>query len=539
MTMNSFLYRTEDISPDNILALFVATAADRRIVDLLKSSTATILEGSRGVGKSFLLRVAEAELLRDFESEKCIPVYLSFVQSSLVHTGDPHQFRNWILAKTTARLIRTLRKMGLLAAAHSSILDLGLHNGNKQEPEASLNSLVDRYEQSYKNPGQHVDASEVPSVDRFKEAIEDLCSALGVRRIVFFFDEAAHVFRPDAQRAFFTLFRDLRSPWISCNAAVYPGVTSYGEAFQPAHDATFVTINRDAQSDNYVDNMREIVEKQASSEVLAAIEKNLSNFSVLAYAVSGNPRLLLKTVDKASKMSSTQVSGVIKEFYRNDIWTEHSSLVDRYPGHRAIIDWGRTFIEDIVLIETKKKNDAKRNETHGDSTSSIWVHRDAPKVVDEAMRLLCYTGILDRDPTLIKSTRSEIGTRYSINLGCIFALEATPISTAMDIVRKLSKRRFTEFGANHPSYASLVGSVGTFTAPSLLASLQKQLQRPVEVLDLTTWQRGKLLERGLSTVGHVLSATEEQLQQSYYVGPVRSRQMINSAVASVFEYLSG
>ena len=64
--MVEFFYRTEDIRSDEVLDYFVETKEDRRIVDSLKGRNPTILEGSRGVGKSFLFRVAEAETPQRF-----------------------------------------------------------------------------------------------------------------------------------------------------------------------------------------------------------------------------------------------------------------------------------------------------------------------------------------------------------------------------------------------------------------------------------------------------------------------------------------
>ena len=79
---------------------------------------------------------------------------------------------------------------------------------------------------------------------------------------VLFIDEAAHVFLPQQQREFFTLFRDLRSPYIKCNAAVYPGVTVYGETFEPVHDAVTVSLVRNVNDQNYVSIMKQMVLKQ-------------------------------------------------------------------------------------------------------------------------------------------------------------------------------------------------------------------------------------------------------------------------------------
>src|SRR2546430_11908856 len=50
---------------------------------------------------------------------------------------------------------------------------------------------------------------------------------------------------PEQQRAFFTLFRDLRTAYLSCKAAIYPGVTAFGDTFQPAHDASMLVLDRD------------------------------------------------------------------------------------------------------------------------------------------------------------------------------------------------------------------------------------------------------------------------------------------------------
>ena len=75
--MADFKIRTENIKPAKILDYFVETNEDRKIIDRLKSEAPIILVGSRGVGKSFLMRVAEAELKNDFETNRVLPVYIS------------------------------------------------------------------------------------------------------------------------------------------------------------------------------------------------------------------------------------------------------------------------------------------------------------------------------------------------------------------------------------------------------------------------------------------------------------------------------
>lgn len=536
--MSDFFYRTEDIKPDEVGTYFAETAQDRIAINAIKSRNPAIIVGSRGVGKSFLLRVAQNEMLASFPKDRVFPVYVSFVRSSLIKSGDEHQFRNWMLARLCAAVIRSLERAGLLGGVPASIGLLAGEQVTSKLGPTKIESIAQAYEDSYRKPDQAIDASAVPSIEDFKDAFEDLSDRLRIDRFCFLIDEAAHIFLPEQQRQFFTLFRDLRSHCLSCNAAVYPGVTSFGETFQPSHDATLVHIDRDVLDSKYVENMREIVEKQADSTTQRRILQNGKNFAVLAYACSGNPRILLKTLAEAPSLSSTEVNEVMRSHYRTSIWSEHSALADKYYGHREVIDWGREFIEGTVLPDLRTKNDSYL--ASDKSTSAyFWIHRDAPEVVKEALRILCYTGVLNEMEAGIRATRSEIGKRYMVNLGCLFALDANPAGQSFEVAKALTPKRMTEYGANHSIYKALLEAVALKSDSDDNGHLERQLAKGIEVLDLTSWQKEKLRELGLQTVGNVLEATEEQLKLAKYIGDVRARRMRNAAVASVLEYLSG
>lgn len=536
--MADFFFRTEDIRPDEVLEYFVETSKDRQIVDALKNRNPIVLIGSRGVGKSFLLRVAQKELMDTFETDRVFPIYISFVRSSLLQSSDPDQFKHWMLAKICSSVIRGLSKAGLLGCIPKSIGLLAGSGIATSIERTKIEEVADAYENSWKTPNIAVNIDGLPTIDDFKEALEDLGEELNIARFALLFDEATHIFLPEQQRQFFTIFRDLRSHCITCNAAVYPGVTTFGETFQPVHDATMITIDRDILSADYVENMREIVQKQADSNLLAQIAQYGKNFSTLAYAATGNPRLLLKTIAKCPKINSQQVNETIREFYRTEIWAEHSTLSEKYLGHKALIDWGREFIETQVLPDIKAKNDQYL--VSDKSTSAFfWIHRDAPELVKEALRVLAYTGIVVAHASGIKATRAEIGNRYIINLGCLFALELSPTNSAFEIAKELTPKRMTEYGSNYPSYKILTDQAALITNEGIGLALNLQLNRPITVLDLTGWQLEKLEELGLNTVRSVLNATEEKLKEANYVGDVRARRMRNAAIAAVLEYLSG
>lgn len=534
--MTDFFFRTEDIRPDEVLQYYVETQKDRILVNSLKSRNPTILVGSRGVGKSFLLRVAQAELQKDFEEERVLPVYISFVRSSLLQSSDPEQFKHWMLAKICAAITRALEKKGLLVNLPRGIAILSGSKKVSADP-SRIEQIADAYENSWQNPQTPIDSASVPSIDDVKQALEDVSEALNVHRFNLLIDEAAHIFLPEQQRQFFTLFRDLRSHCITCNAAVYPGVTSFGETFQPVHDATMLSIDRDVLSQDYIANMREIVEKQADAQVLGNIAQNGRNFAVLAFAATGNPRLLLKTLARAPKVNSSQVNEAIREYYRTEIWSEHSTLVEKYAGHKELIDWGRNFIENVVLQDVRSKNDISAKQDK--STSAFfWISRDAPETVKEALRVLAYTGVVIENADGIKAS-SGIGKRYMVNLGCLFSQDATPSVSAFDIAVSLSSKRSTEYGPNHSAYRSLAEVSNQIVSASIAPAIQAQLDKPISVLDITPWQKEKLTELGLVTIRSVLTATEEKLKEANYVGDVRARRMRNAAIAAVMEYLSG
>jgi hypothetical protein len=298
-----------------------------------------------------------------------------------------------------------------------------------------------------------------------------------------------------------------------------------------------LSVDRDILDKEYIQNMREIVEKQADSNILKNIEQNGQNFAVLAYASTGNPRILLKTLTRTDKLNSSQLDKTIREYYRSDVWSEHSNLAEKYSGHSTLINWGRRFIENDVLPDLKIKNDQYLL-SDKNTTAFFWLHKDAPETVKEALRVLAYTGIVTEHATGIKATRSEIGTRYQVNLGCLFAQETSARATAFVIAKNLTPRRMTEFGSNHAAFKNLANiEIGPETNTS--EALRLQFAKPIDVLDLTEWTKDTLKNLNLFTVGDIFNASEEKLKQAYYVGDVRARRMRNAAVAAVIEYLSG
>lgn len=532
MTTELF-FRTEDLRLDEVSKYFVETSGDRKIIDALKGRSAVLLRGSRGVGKSFLLRVAEGEMKQSFASEGILPVYLTFARAGLIKQ-DQHNFLPWMTAKITSAVQRAITSYGLQVPEGSALAALaGTQTPEKAAEPPLMERITSAFEQFWSKGNLSQEVSDAPEPDAIRDAIEELCTDIGVTRIALLVDEAAHVFIPEQQRQFFTLMRDLRSPYLSVKAAVYPGATSYGESFQPTHDAAVLDIERNVTDTSYATAMREIVLKQDPSR-RKEVEQYGEVFDTLAFAATGNPRILLKTLTNSTPLRQNSAQKAIREYYREEIWAEHSTLAERYPGHRALIDWGRNFLENEVLPTVHA-----RNQKETEASSAIWIHRDAPQVVREALRLLCYSGILQEGAAGIRATRSEVGTRYMLNVGCNLAQDREPMSYGRRLRTSLDKRRMVEFGANHFAYRSIQDfPLGQLEQDGNVA-LEARLASPISGLDLTAFQKSKLSDLGLNTIGEVLNSDEETFKTLHYVGEVRARQMRNAAHMAVIEYLSG
>lgn len=536
MRANELNFRTEDLTLEEVGHFFVETPFDRQTIETLKSKKTVVLQGARGVGKSFLLKVAQKELDEEISDSRILAVYLTFNKAGLLQTADPERFKHWMLAKICNRIIREARKKGLIGK-QTSIFSTLSRDGDDGTVELRLLDLVTKLEEAWKHSEAFEQIDSQIDPEMIKDAVEDLCDIAGVRRMVLLIDEAAHVFIPEQQRQFFTLMRDLRSPYLSVKAAVYPGVTYFGESFQISHDAELINIHRDILDSNYPNSMREIVIRQDSS-LESHINKYGEAFDALAFAASGNPRVLLKTVSSAFPFNTNNVRRVMREYYRETIWGEHSALGDRYVGHRQVIDWGRQFVQSEVIPMLGRRNRVSE-EGEGDRRIFIWIHRDAPAAVKEALRLLCYSGILHEAGSGLVATRGLTGARYMLNVGTRVVSSDDPIAASTWLRKSISIKRMVEFGANHDLYEGIARLDLDQMDEGRRELIKSQLDRSVDDLDLTVFARDRLKGLEFDTVRKILAASENDFQRAKWVGPVRSRQMMNVATAAVLEYLSG
>ena len=119
--MDEFVFRTEELTNRQVLELGVLSDFEKGIIDKLKAPSPVLLVGSRGVGKSFLFKMAEIQMLNEFEKEKVLPVSLTFRKASLLKSGNEYQFQYWMLGRICSEVLRAIRKIGKFASFSHNI----------------------------------------------------------------------------------------------------------------------------------------------------------------------------------------------------------------------------------------------------------------------------------------------------------------------------------------------------------------------------------------------------------------------------------
>lgn len=543
--MMSFTLRTEDLSIEEISKFYVDTKYDRDNVEFLKSNVTGLLIGSRGTGKTMLLKVAQKELLEKFPHDKILPVFVSFSSAALVN-NEEEIFKKWMLSKILFALQGQLKELGLLKTKNIFSLLLGKESQETDELAMKINQLIEKLEKSWKKGILNEESTTpfVEDIDYFKELLHSVCDELNIKSIIFLFDEACHNFLPKQQREFFTLFRDLRDHKICCKAAVYPGITSYG-TFETFHDSIIKRVEKDILAEDYVEKMRDIIERQIDSRTYNILAKNGELLDSLIYAATGNPRVLLKSVYEASEkltsLKKTNVNSILKDFYRTQMWNEYTKLGEKFDAYKEIIDWGRSFIEDRVLPETQNKNNRSENEEDYDKQTIYFiVHKDAPELVKKAISILEYAGIVILHTEGYK-IRGNIYNRYQINMGIVAASTTeTDLSSYINKLRKgLSIKVVTEYGANSAAFKDLEQIRNNINLNDGGVDLQTLLNKPIDILDIYEYQKVEIKKKGFCKLIDILNASEIDLQKAYLIGPVRARNIYNLSMNAVLEYIIG
>src|SRR5262249_48369090 len=152
---------TEDIEPERVLDYLVRTPTDAELLSHLKSRTPVLLRGSRGSGKSFLLRAAQQEMLSRLAIDKVLPVYASFRNTPLIKVGGPEQFLPWMIVTLANSVVRAAQDQGLSIPGTAALNAIGAAPQPGGRP-SRLERIQAMFENAWRKPKDVLADIEVP-----------------------------------------------------------------------------------------------------------------------------------------------------------------------------------------------------------------------------------------------------------------------------------------------------------------------------------------------------------------------------------------
>jgi hypothetical protein len=577
--------RTEDLTAEEIIRYKCVGNNEQQILPLLTGPGCHLLEGSRGVGKSMLLKLAEMQLDERFPIDKAIGVYVTFKSSVLLEndrfSNELYSFRIWVMAKILQAFTDKLLKLGLIEGASTldpykrllDVSDMPVHGLSLDHKITKLQMLAltkDSSERARIEKEIGADFAETfNNVDLVTNTIRDICKTINVSRVVFLFDEAAHTFISDQQKIFFDMVKLLHGNEVSVKVAVYPGVTSYGGNFEYGQDAIPIPLERydmytsSARNENRT-FFRELLSKRLGNSPLAKKFFNRGEALDLAiYLSNGNPRALLHIMSKFDGKEEFSVRNVLlraAEYVESELVLYHKELSKRLPRLASIVDLGFDVLRNYIVPEIKKKNEGK-GPAYRKQTAFFTLEKECHFKIHRATELLCYSGLLIR-LGFVKIRDRKTAPRYAVNLGLLVTDRAFASAFArrpLEAISRISKDDYREFYYSDVEFEKLVEQHRDKLAPCTHCGKEREsYQHQGCPYCMTPYPKDEilpaLLEDGVEKlamsgrikeyvradgrfikVKNILSSSLEELDTIFQVGPVRARIIRNAAE----EYVSG
>ena len=452
---------------------------DERVISKLIAHGPVLLQGSRGSGKSALMRAAAERLLK---GGNALGVYISLRHMPLLRSsGDEY---------------------------HRILCEI----------------VTDKLQRAIENTQCNFDSDN--TLTSLQIELTNLSEALG-KRIVLMFDDAAHIGREASLGEFFDVFRTLSSSSVSCKATIYPGVTNFGKRFDVYNDATVVDVIRDEDQDDFGDVFTGVIQARFPSLVSRRFssEMDLTRFAwFLGKSVLGNMRSFIFACNSVADSSESLIglsslTNSFLELANNFYWPLLEEVKPKLGKYTPVVDISVEIGESLFEECGREKN------------PSVIIHREIIARLAKAFEILEYVGFLSKREASKGMKSGGRGSRYALNL-CLL-LEKVPGS-------RLTSDLFEEWcaKAKEPIQLHIKGALfsGTKLPPVPLGDADLQIfdQRVDALKKSKAYPYGlsealitRLIDANIKTVGDLYSATEEELDAIDYIGETRVKQMKN------------
>lgn len=484
----------EDCEPENFDEFHkFSSRSDRRVLLNLVAHGPVLLRGGRGSGKSALMIAAARQLDPIIPDASAVGIYMSLRHAPLLKsTGEAY---GRILCSIVIEKIRST---------------LGARAVNF-DPEPELGSV--------------------------QFGLSKLASSLG-KRIVLYFDDAAHLGREASLEEFFDIYRTLSSSAVSCKASIYPGVTRFGIRFDVYNDATVIDLLRSEELPDFGSTFLEVMnsrypgafnQKQFSSSLDKAIVA-----AFLAQAVLGNMRgfifacnaLQARCADGRT-IGLPELSDTLLELAGNYYWPLLDEIRPKLGLYEPMVETSEQ-IATLVFEDCGQRTNNPRD---------MIVHRDVDGRLAKPLQILEYAGFMSKREASRALKSGGRGARYALNLCNILERTHGTRLTKLLLEKWISSPReeAIQFGKG-----SKLGDIAIPEAP--LTSDLKIFSNNIDTLNksntaypygLSDHKIQLLHDAGFTTVGDLVDATDDELDAIYGIGRVtllRIRNVLGQAI---------
>ncbi len=477
---SNLVLAAEDFDEQEFHALHKFSSNDERVISKLTAHGPVLLQGSRGSGKSALMREASYRLKLN-EASPALGVYLS------------------------------LRHMPLLRS-----------EGTEYE-RIFCELLIDKIKRLLNVSGLNFEVA--PNLISVQTALTDLSQSLQ-KRIVLMFDDAAHIGREASLTDFFDIFRTLASSSVSCKATIYPGVTNFGNRFDIYNDATVVDVIRDEDQPGFSSLFSEVLNARFPEIVAKGFSSELNQESFASFvgkSVLGNMRSFIFVCNNVAnsedkKIGLPTLTKCYVEMTSNFYWPLIDEVEPKLGKYVPIVEPAKQIVEALLT-------DASRQQS-----TSIIVHRDLVARLAKAFEILEYVGFISKREASKGMKSGGRGSRYALNL-CML-LEKVAGS-------RLTAELFAQWNAKDEEPAQLHSKSNSLNAVTL-PEFEKVDQLNIWFSSIDTLKKSKSHPYGLSeamierlrganinTVVELYEASDEFLDAIPRVGETRIAQFRN------------
>lgn len=441
--------RTESLNETMIKEYFI-DSNDKKLARLLDTEQYLLL-GSRGIGKTMLMKKAEIEATESFEEHSILAVWISFEESIRIErikisdsSIDVDPFLQWTMGKILIEVLKKIielkpenmdflstRLSRIFPNSEMTILSLDYYTGILNDyldllETAEIESNTDLNRQAPSNELVRI----LDNPHSFKSFILEIVDNFNLNRIILLFDEAAHVFSPSQQEKFFTFFKSLRSDKIACKAAVYPGITTYGKSFERNQDAKEIRMVWSPQNTEDLNFIKSVLKKRIQSfnqgywEKLS-VQKDI--IDTICMCSNGNPRFAFHIIDELENSKLFSKKNIVRNDLVNAIrrvvtskWDEFITLSNRLVKYKAIISEAESVLKNIIIPNLRIWNNNKRNISKKLS-SGFYLETSTYEKLLDVLDILSYSNFIYVDESKKSIGHGKYGYYISINPALLFA----------------------------------------------------------------------------------------------------------------------